>query len=164
VQVAKQLGAEHVIGAGRDAQRLATLPRLGADTVVQIENGSAVADVARDVDVVIDYLWGPITAEVMAGIATHRSDRSKPLTWIEIGSVAGPSAEIFSAALRAVRLQIVGSGQGSVPTRDILTELPAIAAEITRGSFELDTRAVPLTDVEAAWNDTDADQRIVITP
>jgi hypothetical protein len=23
--------------------------------------------VARDVDVVIDYLWGPITADVMAG-------------------------------------------------------------------------------------------------
>jgi NADPH:quinone reductase-like Zn-dependent oxidoreductase len=164
VQVAKQLGAGHVIGAGRDAQRLASLPKLGADTVVQIDNPSAVADVARDVDVVIDYLWGPITAEVMAGIATHRSDRSKPLTWIEIGSVAGPSAEIFSAALRAVRLQIVGSGQGSVPTRDILTELPAIAAEITRGSFELDARAVPLTDVEAAWNEADADQRIVITP
>ena len=121
VQVAKRLGAAHVIGAGRDARRLAALPELGADTVVQIDNHAAIgvlAQAARDVDVVIDYLWGPITAQVMAGIATHRSDRSKPLTWIEIGSVAGPSAEIFSAALRAVRLQIVGSGQGSVPTRD----------------------------------------------
>ncbi|MEZ0352859.1 zinc-binding dehydrogenase [Mycobacterium sp. pR1184] len=167
VQVAKQLGAGHVIGAGRDARRLATLAKLGADAVVRIDNASGTDDLAhaaRDVDVVIDYLWGPITAQLMAGIATRRSDHGKPLTWIEIGSVAGPSAEIFSAALRAVRLQIVGSGQGSVPTRDILAELPAIAAEIGRGAFELDTRAVPLADVEAAWNDTDADQRIVITP
>lgn len=167
VQVAKRLGAGHVTGAGRDAQRLAALPALGADTVVQIDNASAIDDLAqtaRDVDVVIDYLWGPVTAQVMAGIATHRCDRSKPLTWIEIGSVAGPSSEIFSAALRAVRLQIVGSGQGSVPARDILTELPAIATEISSGSFELDARAVPLADVEAAWGDTGAEERIVITP
>ncbi|BBY23932.1 hypothetical protein [Mycobacterium stomatepiae] len=100
----------------------------------------------------------------MAGIATHRTDRGKPLAWIEIGSVAGPSDEIFSAALRAVRLQIVGSGQGSVPTRDILAELPAIATEISSGAFEFDARTVPLADVEAAWNDTGTDQRIVITP
>ncbi|MCV7429758.1 quinone oxidoreductase family protein [Mycobacterium montefiorense] len=167
VRVAKQLGAADVIGAGRDARRLAALPGLGADAVVQIDNDAAIGDLARaarDVDVVIDYLWGPITAQVMAGIATHRADRGKPLTWLEIGSVAGPSAEIFSAALRAVRLQIVGSGQGSVPTRDILAELPAIAAEISSGGFKLDARAVPLAEVEAAFNDTDADQRIVITP
>ncbi|MEE6136365.1 zinc-binding alcohol dehydrogenase family protein [Mycobacterium sp. 050128] len=167
VQVAKQLGAGHVIGAGRAAQRLAALQALGADTVVQIDNASAINDLAlaaRDVDVVIDYLWGPVTAEVMARIATHRSDRAKPLTWLEIGSVAGPSAEIFSAALRAVRLQIVGSGQGSIPNRDILAELPAIAAEINSGAFELDARTVPLADVEAAWGVADAGQRLVITP
>jgi NADPH:quinone reductase-like Zn-dependent oxidoreductase len=167
VQVAKHLGAGHVIGAGRDAARLAALLKLGADTVIQLGNDTAIGDLAQaacDVDVVIDYLWGPITAGAMAGIGTHRSDRAKPLTWIEIGSVAGASAEIFSAALRAVRLQIVGSGQGSVPTRDILAELPAIATEISNGGFELDARAVPLADVEAAWNDTDSGQRIVITP
>jgi NADPH:quinone reductase-like Zn-dependent oxidoreductase len=167
VQVAKHLGAGHVIGAGRDARRLASLPKLGADAVAQIDNASAIDDLARaarDVDVVIDYLWGPVTAQLMAGIATYRTDQSEPLTWIEIGSVAGPSADIFSAALRAMRLQIVGSGQGSVPTRDILTELPEMAAEISSGGFELDARTVPLADVEAAWNNTDAEQRIVITP
>lgn len=36
--------------------------------------------------------------------------------------------------------------------------------EISSGGFELDVRAVPLADVEAAWNDTDAHERIVITP
>lgn len=169
VQVAKRLGASHVIGAGRDARRLSTLSGLGADATVRLDSASAVSDlarVARDVDVVIDYLWGPITAEVMTGIAIarNRSDPGKLLTWIEIGSVAGASAEIPSAALRAIRLQIVGSGQGSVPTRDILAELRTLAGEITGGTFKLDTRAVPLADVEAAWNDTASDQRIVITP
>ena len=76
----------------------------------------------------------------------------------------GPVAAIPSAALRAARLQIVGSGQGSVPTRDILAELPGLAAEITSGSFRIDARPVPLADVETAWKDTGSDQRIVITP
>jgi NADPH:quinone reductase-like Zn-dependent oxidoreductase len=167
VQVAKHLGAGHVIGAGRDAKRLSALTDLGVDAAIQLDSAAAVDDLAlaaRDVDVVIDYLWGPITAELMAGIASTRSDPGKPLTWIEIGSVAGPSADIASAALRGVRLQIVGSGQGSVPTRDILAEMPALVREITSGTFDIDVRAVPLAEVEAAWNDTDSDQRIVITP
>jgi NADPH:quinone reductase-like Zn-dependent oxidoreductase len=165
VQIAKRLGAGHVIAAGRNPRRLSSLSDLGADSTVQLDDATAVTDLARaacDVDVVIDYLWGPITADVMAGIATNRSDPGKPLTWIEIGSVTGPSAEIRSAALRAMRLQIVGSGQGSVPTRDILAELPALATEITSGALSIDARAVPLTDVETAWKDKDADERVVI--
>jgi NADPH:quinone reductase-like Zn-dependent oxidoreductase len=167
VQVAKRLGASHVIGAGRDAQRLSALNDLGADTTARLDNAAAVsalAEAARDVDVVIDCLWGSITTDVMAGIAGNRPDPGKPLTWIEIGSVAGASAEVPSAALRAVRLQIVGSGQGSVPTRDIPAEIPALVDEITSGTFHLDARTIPLADVETAWNDTATDQWIVITP
>jgi len=165
VQVAKRLGAGHVIGAGRDSRRLAALTDLGADATVQLDTAvSDLARLARDVDVVIDYLWGPITADLMAGIAGNRSDPGKPLTWIEIGSVAGGSVQIPSAALRAVRLQIVGSGQGSVPTRDILAELSTLATEITSGVFQLDARAVPLAEVEAAWRDTGTEERIVIAP
>ncbi|SPM33990.1 NADPH:quinone reductase or related Zn-dependent oxidoreductase [Mycobacterium rhizamassiliense] len=167
VQVAKRLGAGQVIGAGRDAQRLAAVGDLGADTTVRIDNAAAVgelAGVARDVDVVIDYLWGPITADLMAGIARNRTDQGKPLAWIEIGSVAGATAEIPSAALRAMRLQVVGSGQGSVPTRDILAELPDLATEISGGDFQLDARPVPLADVESAWGETESSERIVFTP
>jgi NADPH:quinone reductase-like Zn-dependent oxidoreductase len=168
VEVAKHLGASYVIGAGRDPQRLASLTELGADATVRLDDTAAavrdLAQAARDVDVVIDYLWGPLTADAMAAIVVERSDPEKPLTWIEIGSVAGAVAAIPSAALRAARLQIVGSGQGSVPTRDILAELPAIAAEIATGAFRIDVRPVPLADVTAAWNDTGSTQRIVITP
>jgi len=100
----------------------------------------------------------------MTAVVTDRADRGRPLDWVEIGSVAGPVAAIPSAALRAARLQIVGSGQGSVPTRDILAELPALAAELSNGSLRVDVRQVPLADVEAAWRDTGSDERIVITP
>jgi NADPH:quinone reductase-like Zn-dependent oxidoreductase len=167
VQVAKHLGASHVIGAGRDPQRLAALTELGADFTIRLDdagNAGDLARAARDVDIVIDYLWGPPTVSAMAAIVVNRTDPGRPLTWIEIGSVAGRDAAIPSAALRAARLQIVGSGQGSVPTRDILAELPAIVAEISSGTFRVDARAVPLAEVEAAWSDTDTGQRIVIAP
>jgi hypothetical protein len=120
---------------------------------------------AGDVDVVLDYLWGQPAATAMTAVVTGRADRGQPLTWIEIGSVAGPAAPVPSAALRAARLQIIGSGQGSVSTREILSELPALAQQITAGRFEIDARATSLTDVEQAWADAaDPAQRIVITP
>ncbi len=169
VQIAAHLGASQVIAAGRQPERLAALANLGADATVSL-NGDPV-DVARrlgeaagDVDVVVDYCWGPLTADAMVAIVLHRTDPGLPLTWIEIGSVAGPSAAIPSAALRAARLQIVGSGQGSVPTRDIVAELAALAAVITTGAFRIDARAVALAHVTSAWRDTDTAHRVVLTP
>src|SRR6202035_2297013 len=86
---------------------------------------------ADDVDVVIDYLWGEPAAAAMAALVTGRADRGQPLAWVQIGSVAGPTAAIPSAALRAARLQIVGSGQGSVATGRILAGLPPLAGGST---------------------------------
>jgi NADPH:quinone reductase-like Zn-dependent oxidoreductase len=168
VQVAKRLGAGRVIAAGRNPKLLAALPDLGADTIVRLGEGPGLGpglgQVATEVDVVIDYLWGQVTVDAMTAIATNRADDSRPLTWIEIGSVAGPDAAIPSAALRALPLQIVGSGQGSVSTAGILAELPALVAEISSAALRIDARAVALAEVATAWQDTDSDGRIVLTP
>lgn len=166
VQVAKFFGAGRIIAAGRDAERLAHLPALGAtDTVVLDGDTGRLGEVAADVDVVIDYLWGQPAAAAMAALVTDRADRAKPLTWIQIGSIAGATAAIPSAALRASRTQIIGSGQGSVDTRDILAELPAIAQAITDQTFTIDARPLPLSDIERAWADAaHSRRRIVITP
>jgi len=169
IQVAKHLGASHVVGAGRNPQRLATLPRLGADATVSLNDtpdavGRNLAQAAADVDIVLDYLWGETAAQTMIAIVTNRTDQGQPLTWIEVGAITGPTASIPAAALRASRLEIVGSGQGSVSNRDILEELPHLAMEITKGTFEVDARTVPLAEFESAWNDVGSEQRIVITP
>jgi NADPH:quinone reductase-like Zn-dependent oxidoreductase len=170
VQIAQRLGAGQVIAAGRNAARLAGLPALGATGTVLLDGDAAgvahrLGQAAADADLVIDYLWGEPTSAAMVAVVTGRADRSQPLTWIEIGSVGGPTAAIPSAALRAARLQIVGSGQGSVSTREILAELPALAQEITGGSFEIGARPSSLTDVGQAWADAArTTQRIVITP
>jgi NADPH:quinone reductase-like Zn-dependent oxidoreductase len=160
VQVAKHLGAGHVVGAGRDPERLAALERLGADVTVGLD---ALGDAAHDVDVVIDYLWGEPAARAMAALITRRTDRSRPLDWLQIGSVAGPTAAVPSAALRAANFRIMGSGQGAVSTRAIVEELPALAAEITTGAFSIGSRSVPLREVETTWN-APSDARVVFTP
>jgi hypothetical protein len=113
---------------------------------------------------VLDYLWGPPTTDAIIAVITHRADRGKPLSWVEIGSVAGLTAEIPSAALRAARLQFVGSGQGSVSTREYLAELDVLAREIAAGAIDVDARAIPLAQVEEAWAATGATHRIVLIP
>jgi NADPH:quinone reductase-like Zn-dependent oxidoreductase len=161
IQVAKRFGAAQVIAAGHDAARLAELPALGADETCTFDELAR----AADIDVVIDYVWGEPTARAMLDLLTARPDRSKPLTWIEIGSVAGPEAAIPSAALRSARLQIVGSGIGSVPGRDFVKELPKLAAAVTDGAFDVRARAMPLADVEQAWaNTAGPPDRIVLVP
>jgi hypothetical protein len=66
--------------------------------------------------------------------------------------MAGLEFPLATEWLRAARLQIVGSGQGSVPPRDIAGELPALAAHIAQGGFAIDARPTPLRDVEDAWS------------
>jgi NADPH:quinone reductase-like Zn-dependent oxidoreductase len=160
IQVAKGLGAAQVIAAGRDQARLSELKALGADETCTFDQLAA----AAEVDVVLDYVWGPPAARAMADMVTAREDRSRQLTWIEIGSVAGATAAIPSAALRQARLQIVGSGQGSVGTGEYLAEVHSLAEAIVAGTVTVDARAVPLADVEAAWADADAKHRVVLIP
>ena len=170
VQIAKLFGAGQIVAAGRAADRLAGLPALGATATVLLDGADddtadRLGQAAADVDVVIDYLWGEPAAAAMIAVLTNRADRHKPLTWIQIGSVAGPTAPIPSAALRAARLQIVGSGQGSVSAREYLAELPALAEQIAVGTLDVDAWAMPLADVEQAWTAAaDARKRIVLTP
>jgi NADPH:quinone reductase-like Zn-dependent oxidoreductase len=170
VQIAKRLGAGHIIAAGRDPERLAALPGLGADTTISLTGDADTVDrtlgeAAAEVDVVIDYLWGPATERTMPAVITHRADKSRPLTWIEIGSMSGLEIGLPSSWLRSARMQIVGSGQGSVSTRDIVRELPGLAAEISAHAYTVDAVSTPLSQVRAAWDAPVAPgQRIVFVP
>lgn len=95
IQVAKHLGASHVSAAGRNPDRLARLTALGADQIVDI--GAEPVTVAhelglagRDVDVVLDYLWGTPAAHALAAIVPARAHDDQLLTWIQIAPVSGP--------------------------------------------------------------------------
>jgi NADPH:quinone reductase-like Zn-dependent oxidoreductase len=170
VQVARRLGAGRVIGAGRDASRLRALTRAGADDVVQLTadadaTSAALAAASAETDIVLDYLWGQPTEQAIVALLTARSDRSRPLDWIQVGSVAGPGITLPSAALRSAGLRLLGSGQGSVSPRGYLAELPALVDEITAGSIAVQPNVVQLADVEAAWTRRELPgERTVLVP
>jgi NADPH:quinone reductase-like Zn-dependent oxidoreductase len=170
VQVAKRLGAGRVVGAGRDLARLAALTSVGADDVVQLTDdsdatGTALAAMAADVDIVIDYLWGEPAQHAMMALLTERGDRSRALNWIQIGAVAGPTMELPSVALRSANLRIQGNGQGAVSTRVYLAELPSLVSEIDAGTIAVIANSAPLADVEQIWLENDRPgERTVLVP
>ncbi|MGW2682466.1 quinone oxidoreductase family protein [Streptomyces sp. NPDC001414] len=169
VQIARHLGAARIVAAGRDPRRLDLLPGLGATDVVSLagdpdQDYARLGEAAADVDVVIDYTWGAPTERAVPAVLTRRADRSAPLAWIQIGSLAGPEITLPSAWLRAADLRFMGSGQGSVTARGIVAELPSLMAEITRGTVTADAVPVPLSQVEEAWTaPVEPGRRIVLT-
>jgi len=168
VQIARHLGAAHIVAAGRDPRRLDLLTGLGATAVVSLADGPATAErlgqAAADVDVVLDYTWGAPTEQAIPALLTRRADRSRPLTWIQIGSTAGEQIALPSSVLRAANLQIMGSGQGSVTTAGIIAELPSLIDQLTAGTLTATALPLPLSQVEHAWSaPTEPGQRVVLT-
>ncbi|GMK39601.1 NADPH:quinone reductase [Paenibacillus sp. CCS19] len=170
VQIAKQLGASHVIAAGRDQERLESLKELGADSTVSIagdlaDAASRLGEAASEVDVVVDFLWGKPTELTILPLLMKRSDRSRALTWIQIGSIAGAEAVIPSAALRSANFQLIGSGQGSVTPAGYLAEFPALIDTILAGKLQVNAVPSPLSKLEEVWDaPVAAGQRIVFVP
>jgi NADPH:quinone reductase-like Zn-dependent oxidoreductase len=156
IQVARRLGAGRVVGAGRDRARLAELPGIGADATVALTGdadatAAALAKAASEVDLVIDYLWGKPASEAIMALLQARADRSRALDWIQIGSMAGPTIELPSVALRSANFRLQGNGQGAVSTRAYLAELPSLIDEIDNGGIAVTARPGPLADVETVW-------------
>jgi NADPH:quinone reductase-like Zn-dependent oxidoreductase len=170
VQIAKRLGAGQVTAVGRNQGRLDDLVHLGADRTVSLTGDpddveAELGAAAADADVVLDFLWGEATQFVMPAVLKHRADDAADLTWVQIGSMAGLEITIPSAWLRAVRITIIGSGQGSVSPKEIVADMRALAAEITSGSNAIVPCPKPLSEVREAWDAAvEAGQRIVFVP
>ena len=157
VQIARRLGAGEVIAAGRDSARLDTL---GADRVIDLEAGDI--SLAGNVDVVLDYLWGPPVEAAIMPLLRGRDDRSRLLSWVQIGAVAGPTVSLPSEALRQANVHFLGSGQGSVSAAGILETLPSLMEQIP--SLQLTVVARPLADVESVWAAPRGAERVVLVP
>jgi hypothetical protein len=101
----------------------------------------------------------------MIAMLTARANRSHPINWIQIGSIAGPTMALPSVALRSTNLRVLGSGQGSVPVADIVAELPRLIDELAAGRLTIHPARVPLAEVEATWTAAESQgQRIVFVP
>ncbi|MEU2723327.1 zinc-binding alcohol dehydrogenase family protein [Streptomyces smyrnaeus] len=161
VKVAKHLGAGRVIAAGRNRTRLDELPAEGADDIVQLTpdqdaTAASLAEAAAEVDVVLDYIWGPATELAMRAVLGARTQHTRLLDWVQIGGVGGDSITLSGHALRSNAFRILGSGFGSVDMQSMQRELTELVAAIAAGGMAVHPRPFPLDQVEAAWAHQDA--------
>jgi len=170
VKAARHLGAGRVVAAGRDEQRLEQLLTEGADDRIVLtadddETTAAIAAVAADADIVLDYLWGSQAERAMRALVMARRDHARLLDWVHIGGTAGQSISLDGALLRSNALRISGSGLGSVDLRT--AHLPELAEAVASGVLAIRPRVVPLplAEVEQEWDHVDArGERTVVVP
>lgn len=171
VRIAKLQGAGRVVAAGRNQQALHCLRRLGADATIRLdvpedELREALLREAGDsgFQVVIDYVWGrpteillsTMTSSTFAAIGTETR-------LVQVGESAGATISLPAAVLRSRALTILGTA--GIASREILTDaLRRVMAYGASGELEVDTVAVPLADIEAAWHQNHPGRRIVVVP
>lgn len=176
VQLAKSVfGAQRVVAAGRNPQRLQWLRSVGADDVIRIGEDDltgriAAAHAEQPFDAVLDYLWGEPAAEVLAALASsHPAADYHATRFVQIGSMAGPTLNLSAGILRGNAISLVGLGLGSVPL-DVLgrarTEaLPRLLAMVGAGELHIETKQRPLAEVADAWSSREpSGTRVVLTP
>ncbi|SDK17868.1 quinone oxidoreductase family protein [Streptomyces indicus] len=167
VKVARHLGAGRVIAAGRNRARLDQLRSEGADEVIALTDDAdatakAYAGAAAEVDVVLDYVWGPPTELAMQAVLSARTEHTRLLDWVQIGGMGGLDITLAGHFLRSNAFRVLGSGFGSVAMEDCAFD--ELAAAITAGAMTVRPHPFPLAEVEAAWAHEDAQgERTVIT-
>lgn len=172
VQIAKRLGARHIIAAGRNAKALEQLAGLGADAVVALnqEHKALVSSFRREwaeggVDVVLDYLWGSPAECVLEAIAQkglqHATSRTR---FVQVGTSAGDTITLAGETLRSAGLELLGSGFGSAAISELLRAVAAFFEEAAREPFAIDHQVAPLREVESLWTAAEQGTRLVFQP
>jgi NADPH:quinone reductase-like Zn-dependent oxidoreductase len=169
VQVTKLLGADNIIGTGRNANSLELLIQLGATGVIDLNQPEETlkkqySAIAPTVDVIIDFLWGhPAELLLSAFIPTYAGFPKKIVRYIQVGESAGSHINIPASILRTSGLAMLGAAPLNM---DILTqEMVQVWNDIKEGKFYMDIERIPLSDIASAWVRTDlAGKRLVIMP
>jgi NADPH:quinone reductase-like Zn-dependent oxidoreductase len=149
VQAARLMGAERVVAAARDAERLERASELGADATVNIRDAEDLAEAIREAtdggpDVVLDPLWGePAEAAVDAAAEGARI--------VNLGQSAGSHASFASGAVRGRQLSILGHTNFKVPLPERQAAYRRMVAHCAAGELTADVERVPLERIADAW-------------
>jgi NADPH:quinone reductase-like Zn-dependent oxidoreductase len=148
VQAAASGGARRVVAATRSEEGRRRALSLGATDGVDLtapDLAEALANaVAPGADLVIDTLWG--TAAPAAIAVLRRRGRL-----VQVGSSAGPTAELTGGPLRGGRIDIRGFSLFSEEPEDVAAAYAEAASAALSGELRLTVEALPLEDGPAAW-------------
>ncbi|MEY1661604.1 quinone oxidoreductase family protein [Isoalcanivorax beigongshangi] len=159
VQTARLRGAGTIIATGRNPQQLARLQELGADVVLPLtlppeQFAEQLERIYRatPLDIVLDYLWGSATAQLLQHLVRYCTH---PLRLVTIGQMAGAELGLPSAWLRAHPISLIGSGYGSLSAADVRSYqerwLPHWFEQAADGALIQPVEECGLEDVADAW-------------
>ncbi|WP_436606515.1 zinc-binding dehydrogenase [Sorangium sp. So ce1036] len=165
IQTARYFGAGKVIAVGRDE---AKLDRLDADVKIAFDGDAdrALRDqFDRGVDVVLDFVWGEPAVRVLRAATKDRGSRAgEPrLRFVQLGTMAGDEIPIRGDMLRSTGLELIGSGIGSVPVKELLAGAGELLAAAPAAGFRAPFKSLPLSAVTDAWNEA-PDVRCLLLP
>lgn len=171
VQIAKLLGAERIIGTGRNEASLAVIQELGCNAVIDLKrNAEAVSEdftteAEKGIDIILDYLWGePTELLIKALIPQEIKGEKQPTRLIQIGEKAGAALTLSADALRTSGLTL--SGGAAYLTSEMITEGTELVWKwIQEDKLQMDVESVPLRDIAAVWQRSEFQgKKVVITP
>ncbi|HSJ73206.1 MAG TPA: zinc-binding dehydrogenase, partial [Miltoncostaeaceae bacterium] len=150
-------------GAARSDDGRERAVAAGADVAVPTGPGLAAAlrEVCGDgADLVIDTLWGE--AAVAAIGALRRGGRI-----VQVGSSAGPTAEVVAGPFRGGRLDLRGFSVFSEAPEGVARAYRELADAALRGAVTMSLVGVPLADAPEAWDrlaSSAGGDKIVVVP
>ncbi len=149
VQLAKLMGAERVVAAGRESERLEHSRELGADETVALREDADLRDAfsaaaGGALDVVIDPLWG---APAMAALAAL--DVGGRL--VNVGEAAGTDVTLPLAQVRNKQGAILTLSSGWMTPDSKLEIYRRLLDHVVAQRIQVDHEVVPLAQVTEAW-------------
>jgi len=145
VQGAKLLGADRVVAAGRDLERLERARELGADATVALDGDLAAACGGDGPTVVIDPLWdGPVAAATEAAAPRARI--------VHYGQSAGPEATFKSGTVRGKELELLGVSNFARTNAELRDLHADLLRHVLSGEIQIDCKTFELDEVAEAWS------------
>ena len=159
IQMAKNRGAACVIALGRESSGLSKLSALGADILINTtQDDETFTTELNEIlqlnqpDIVVDYLWGHPTELILKVMNKVIGKRVKFLT---VGEMAGSTIHLPSSLLRSGKIELLGSGIGSISHKEIKqylsVELPKAYQWAAEGKLTMPVQIMKLAEIETAW-------------
>lgn len=168
MQIARHFGAKRIVATGRNPQALLELQKLGADQVIsltwdeEVQKAAFEAAFVNGIDVVLDYLWGSPAQLILS--ASHKiANPSRPLRFVQIGSMAGEEIALPASALRSRATVLMGSGLGSVAFDRVVDSVRDLLVSAGKIGFRIETEIVALSEVSDAWTRDTESRRLVFS-
>ena len=156
VDLQRKLGAGKIVGVARSVGKLQAL---GLDAYIELKEPAEETDwsAAADADLILDYLWGPPAVSLLKSLPAF----TKPIQFVQIGSMSGAEAPFPSDVLRGKNIIITGSGPGAWTIPNLVEGMTSLMQEGLVGLKERPFKVVKLKDIEKVW-DEQGDRMVVV--